>query len=82
MTSKGQTTIPKEVREALGLKDGIQIDWVAKDGLLMGKPRTIRAVDLAGILGRPPNGRHVTIEEMDEAIGKAVSRRFQRKTQR
>lgn len=82
MTSKGQTTVPKEVREVLGLSEGAQVEWIIEDGKATVKPRTLRAVDLAGILGPPPNGRIATIEEMNEAIGQAVAERFERKTRR
>jgi len=81
MTSKGQTTVPKEVREKLGLSEGTQVEWIVEDGKATVKPRTRRAVDLIGLLGKPPNGRHVTIEEMDEAIAEAVAERFERSTQ-
>jgi hypothetical protein len=33
-------------------------------------------------MGKPPSGVHLTIEEMNEAIGKAVGERFRRKTAR
>lgn len=84
MTSKGQTTVPKEVRDALRMHEGVQIEWVVEEGKATATvtPRTLRAVDLAGFLGKPPNGRHVTIEEMNDAIGQAVSNRFKRKTRR
>jgi AbrB family looped-hinge helix DNA binding protein len=84
LTSKGQTTVPKEVREALRMSEGVQIDWIVDEGKATAtvKPRTLRAVDLAGILGKPPSGRHLTIEEMNKATGRAVSNRFRRKTQR
>jgi len=29
---KGQTVIPKEVRDALGIKPGAQIEWLVQDG--------------------------------------------------
>lgn len=84
LTSKGQTTVPKEIREALQLPDGAQIEWVVeKNGKVATvKPRTLRAVDLAGLLGKPPNGRHATIEDMNDAIGAAVAERFRRATRR
>jgi antitoxin PrlF len=81
MTSKGQTTVPKEVRDFLGLGEGAQVEWILEDGKATVKPRTLRAVDLAGILGPPPNGRTATIEDMNEAIGQAVAERLERKMQ-
>jgi antitoxin PrlF len=79
MTSKGQTTVPKEVRDFLGLEEGTQVEWVlGDDGKATVKPRKLRAVDLAGILGKPPNGQHATIEDMNEAIGDAIVERFER----
>ena len=82
VTSKGQTTVPKEVRDFLGLEEGTQVEWTLEEGKATVKPRTLRAVDLAGFLGKPPNGRHVTIEEMNEGIGEAVAERFRRATKR
>lgn len=82
MTSKGQTTVPKEVRDFLGLEEGTQMEWIVDDGKVTVKPRKLRAVDLAGFLGKPPSGVHLTIEEMDEAIGEAVAERFRQKTAR
>jgi AbrB family looped-hinge helix DNA binding protein len=83
VTSKGQTTVPKEVRDFLGLEKGTQVEWTLDDkGTATVKPRKLRAIDLLGILGPPPNGRHLTIEEMNQATGAAVSARFKRKTAR
>jgi AbrB family looped-hinge helix DNA binding protein len=31
---KGQTVIPKEIREALNLKEGVKLSWTLKDGRL------------------------------------------------
>ena len=83
VTSKGQTTVPKEVRDFLGLEEGTQMEWILDDGQVTVKPRKLRAVDLAGILGPPPSGDvHVTVEEMNEAIGDAIVERFERSTRR
>lgn len=32
ITSKGQITLPREVREALGLRTGSQVEFVVRDG--------------------------------------------------
>lgn len=77
MTSKGQTTVPKEVRDFLGLEEGTQVEWGLEDGKATVRPRNVRAVDLAGMLGPSPVGP-MTIEEMNEGIAKAVGERFRR----
>jgi AbrB family looped-hinge helix DNA binding protein len=45
VTSKGQTTIPKEVREALGLKPGDLILWEVAEGKAL--VRRVEPMDLA-----------------------------------
>ena len=45
VTSKGQTTIPKEVREALGLKPGDLILWEVAEGNAL--VRRVEPMDLA-----------------------------------
>ena len=78
VTSKGQITIPKAVRDSLGITEGTTVIVIEKDGEAILRPKTGRAVDLAGFLGKPPSGRSLTIEEMDEAIGEAVAKDFER----
>jgi AbrB family looped-hinge helix DNA binding protein len=73
MTSKGQLTIPKDVREQLGLQPGTRFFVTVRDGEIVALPKNKKLADLAGILGRPPNGRSLTIEEIDAAIGDAVA---------
>ena len=82
MTSKGQTTVPKEVRDYLGLSEGAQVEWIVEDGKATVRPRTLRAVDLAGFLGKPPSGLGLKIEEMDDVIAEAVIERFERAVKR
>lgn len=81
-TSKGQTTIPKPVRDALGIKDGTPLRWKLEGGVLTVSAKTKRLEDFAGMLGPPPNGLHVTVEEMNEAVLEEAADRFRRKTAR
>ena len=79
LTSKGQTTVPKEIRDALGLDEGASIEWVVDEGKVTVRAKTRNIADFAGILGKPPNGRHLSVEEMDDAVAQAVADRFERK---
>lgn len=78
VTSKGQTTIPKELRDALSIKEGTPLRWKLENGILTVRPKTKRLEDFVGVLGPPPNGRHMTIEEMNDAIGEAVAEDMKR----
>lgn len=68
MTSKGQITIPKDVREDLGLQPGSTVGFEKnEDGsytLRIARSRNI--MDLAGSI--PYDGPPLSVEEMDEAI--------------
>ena len=78
LSSKGQTTIPKPVREALQLKPGDRIDFIVQDdGRVVLRARNRRLEDFVGILKRPGQKR-LTPEEIDEAIGEAVVERYER----
>jgi AbrB family looped-hinge helix DNA binding protein len=76
VTSKGQTTIPKELRDVLGITEGTPLRWKLENGVLTVRPKTKRLEDFVPML--PPNGRHLTVEEMDDAIGEAVGERDRR----
>lgn len=72
MTSKGQLTIPKEVRDELNLKAGTRFLVMVRNGEVVALPKNKSIADLAGMLGKPPSGWGATLDEIDEAIGKAV----------
>ncbi|MBI2345832.1 MAG: AbrB/MazE/SpoVT family DNA-binding domain-containing protein [Deltaproteobacteria bacterium] len=68
LTSKGQTTIPKEVRDLLGLHTGDQLEFIVRDkDEVVLRPATMQLTALKGILrreGRPP----ISLEAMNTAI--------------
>ncbi len=67
MTSGGQLTVPKALRETLGLHAGDRlVASVDEDGRLVLAPQTSEPEAL--FEGRPKVDRALTIEEMDEAI--------------
>ena len=70
LTSKGQTTIPKEVRDHLKLQSGDQIDFLIRsDGTVVLRPATLDVRELKGILHRK-NRRPVSVNAMTDAIRK------------
>ncbi len=78
VTSKGQVTIPKRVREVLKLHSGDKIDFlIATDGTVTVRPATIDIMSLHGILHREGQ-RPLPVEEMDDAIAAAVSEKDKR----
>jgi AbrB family looped-hinge helix DNA binding protein len=81
ITVKGQTTLPKPIRDHLGLKPGDRVKFfIHPDGTVVILP-TRPASALRGILKRPGQ-KPITIEEMDEAIAAAVSERDARSKRR
>ncbi len=78
MTSKGQLTVPKEIRDRLGLAPGDKVEFVpGEDGrVVLRKRRTVELEELFGSL--PTNGVSLSLEEVDEAIGAACVERFER----
>ncbi len=73
MTSKGQLTIPKEVRDELALKPGTKFFVTVRNGEVVALPKNKKIADLAGILGKLPKGIPATLEDFDNAIGQAVA---------
>jgi antitoxin PrlF len=66
VTTKGQTTLPKDVRKVLGLQPGDKLRYIVLDR----EVRILRArpvLHLDGALKRAGQ-KPVTLDEMDEAI--------------
>jgi len=53
LTSKGQTTIPKEIRDGLNMKTGDRMTFtLLPDGVVIMRVKNKRVVDIAGVLSR------------------------------
>lgn len=77
LTSKGQTTIPKEVREHLGVKPGDKVKCVLlPDGRAYLLPRK-SVMEVSGILHQPGR-RPVSVKQMNEAVAQAAFEADQR----
>jgi antitoxin PrlF len=77
LTSKGQITIPIEVREELGLKTGDRIEFVKSEGgKFFIQPKKGSIMNLRGMF--KGTGKPVSIEEMDEAIAAHVIEDWER----
>lgn len=65
MTSKGQVTVPREIRDRLGLKSGDKMVFtMLSDGTVVMRPKIRRLSELAGTLTRPGQPT-VAIEDMN-----------------
>jgi antitoxin PrlF len=73
ITSKGQITIPKPVRDALRLRKGDRVDFVLEtDGTVRLLPVTSSVTALKGMLPSP--GKPVSLAAMDRAIRQRAGR--------
>ena len=74
LSSKGQVTIPKSVRDSLGLSMGDKLEFLlSDDGEALLRPVTKRVDDVFGRLHRPGR-RAVSVEEMDRAVAQRLRR--------
>jgi len=67
MTTKGQVTIPLDVRQRLGLDAGDRIEFVEiKDGMFAIKPAIEDVRSLKGLLRKP--SKPVSVDDMNAAV--------------
>ena len=67
LTSKGQLTLPKAIRDRLRLRIGDRLEvTLREDGVILMEPVTVDVSQLKGILPAP--AAPVSLEAMDEAI--------------
>ena len=76
ITAKGQATIPKPVREYLGLKAGDKVKFfLHPDGTVVLLPK-VPVSSLRGILS--PQARTLSLEEIDDAPAAGATERYLR----
>lgn len=73
ITTKGQVTIPAEVRQRLGIEAGDRIEFVEIEGGYAIKPAIDDVRSLKGLLRKP--SKAVTVDDMNAAIRARGSRR-------
>jgi antitoxin PrlF len=72
ITSKGQLTLPKEIREALGVGPGDRLAFrIQADGVVTVEPETIALRTLRGSI--KPRVKGITLVAMDAAIRQAAT---------
>ena len=70
LTSKGQITLPKEIRDRLGLEAGSMLDFqLLPDNTITARTVKPDARRIRGLL-KSPHAGPLTVEQMDEDIAK------------
>jgi len=73
LTSKGQLTLPKAIRDRLRLRVGDRLEvTLREDGVILMEPVTVDVSQLKGILPAP--AAPVSLEAMEEAIRQRAGR--------
>lgn len=74
ITSKGQITLPVEIRRALGVGPGDRVSFrTTSDGRVVVEPETLDLRSLKGSVRSTVKG--VSVEQMQQAIARAARRR-------
>jgi AbrB family looped-hinge helix DNA binding protein len=74
LTSKGQITVPKAVRETLAVHPGDSLAFlIHEDGTVTVEAETVDILQLRGKV--KPGRKGVTVEAMNEAIRRSVAPR-------
>ena len=66
ITSKGQITIPREIRDKMHLSSGSKLEFFYKDDYIIILPMNRSLKNLKGILPKP--GKSLSCEEMNEIV--------------
>lgn len=77
ITSKGQVTIPKNIRDSLHLLNGDKVEFIRnEENEIIIKPITKKSNDIAGILNQYAKKEAVSIEDMNQAVADGLKKKF------
>jgi AbrB family looped-hinge helix DNA binding protein len=68
ITSKGQITLPKAIRDLLGVCPGDQVVFRTTDAGIVVEANTVDLMTLRGVLKPKLGAKRVTVDGMKEAI--------------
>ena len=75
LTSKGQITLPKEIRDRLGLDAGSMLDFqILEDNTITARQVQPDARRIRGLL-KSPHAIPLTVKQMDKAVSKHLQDR-------
>ena len=75
VTSKGQITIPKSVRDSLHLHSGDRVEFIVQgENEALVKPLTKTVAEVFGRLHKPGRPRK-SVEQMNEAVARSLKER-------
>jgi antitoxin PrlF len=72
VTSKGQVTLPKRLRQSLGIHEGDHVEFAVESGQKASVRRLKTPGSSSGVMKHLAKRKPVSIEEMDEAICSAA----------
>ena len=79
LTSRGQTTIPKEIRDHLKLRAGDRIDFLIEpDGKVVLKATNTDIRTLDGLLAGRYQDKPVSVEEMNRSVSRYLVAKYAR----
>ena len=80
LTSKGQITVPKAIRDRLGLIEGDILEFtIGEDGRIIVRPRR-SSRGACGVLGDYASDRPVSVDEMKRAVRGRAAKKMQRRS--
>jgi antitoxin PrlF len=76
LTSKGQLTLPKEIRDRLGLDAGSVLDFALQpDNTITARAVKPDARRIRGLLSSP-HAKALTLDQQREAVGLSLKRKY------
>lgn len=76
VTSKGQVTLPKTLRDTLGIREGDHIEFAVEASNNASLRKLAAPGSSAGALKHLAKSKPLTVEEMDEAIREHMRKKY------